>query len=571
VGNDIQKPMGAPPGPPPSMAIKPPPMAPPPRNLVQTQQRPAPENIKPIDPNALTKKASLANISSPNLANGQPQPPSSPARGPPPRFPGAPIYGDPQLSDNPNGIVNRGAAPPKFSESARPTMPKKPGAVSMFEKPLQPQEVAPAKGPLPTGAPRPGPPPRGPGLPANPSPLLQTEPSADSTVAPKARIPRPLPPKPQPAGIPEGNPLPPEEKPEKEGAKEPPPVKPVPNRNRAPPREDPDAVANKASKTEIKAPDTEAPFVKGRKAAVEEEYVPRRQRRDAEFESSSSEEDTNGVKVKKIRIKKPAKTTPGTPATQPPVSEQQLSPASAPAPTPGHVPPPSQMSAPSSKSIVPADDVQKQLTIAQTPPKDQPVQSVSQTPQQQIVLHTVDKDVPPVDVGDEVTGTDVIAAPLQDVKDEGFALDFQSKIAKNLKNGRLSIRCIAGIDVRRKDDLNKIPRTDPYLKFKLGAAERHSWITTQIKRKQDNNPKFDDEIVHFDVLDPIKYVMNEDLHLVIELWNKSTLKDECMGTVAMSVVRFFSKPFMAFEEKVPVCYPNTKKVNGKVIWKLWLH
>jgi hypothetical protein len=101
-------------------------------------------------------------------------------------------------------------------------------------------------------------------------------------------------------------------------------------------------------------------------------------------------------------------------------------------------------------------------------------------------------------------------------------------------------------------------------RFKLGAAERHQWITTQVKRKQDNNPNFEDEIIHFDVLDPINYVMNEDLHLVIELWNKSTLKDECMGTVAMSVVRFFSKPYMAFEEKVPVCYPNTKKTNGKV-------
>jgi len=171
----------------------------------------------------------------------------------------------------------------------------------------------------------------------------------------------------------------------------------------------------------------------------------------------------------------------------------------------------------------------------------------------------VDKEVPPVDVSDEIIASDAIAPPKSD-----FELDFGSKLAKTLRNGRLSIRCIAGIDVRRKDDLNKVPRTDPYLRFKLGAAERHSWATTQIKRKQDGHPRFDDEIVHFDVLDPIKYVMNEDLHLVIELWNKSTLKDECMGVVTMSVVRFFSKPFMSFEEKVPLVYPNSKKPNGKV-------
>jgi hypothetical protein len=485
VGNDIQRPMGAPPGPPPSMAIKPPPMAPPPRGLVQTQQRPAPENIKPVDPNALNKKPSLVNVMSPNAANNPNANQLNP-RAPPPRFPGAPINGDIQLSDNLNG-VNKGAAPPKFSESARPQMPKKPGAVSMFDKPNnQPQEVAPAKGPLPPNAPRPGPPPRGPGLaaspnaPSQPSPqqsqqsMVPTEPTADPTVAPKARIPRPLPPKPQPAGIPEGVPLPPEDKPDKEGVKDPAPVKPVPNRNRAPPKDDPEAEENKRkqqAKSEIKPPDTEAPFVKGRKVAAEEEYVPRRQRADPEFESSSSEEDANGVKIKKIRTKKPVKPEPGTTVVpqSPATPAQQLQTAGSPAPAPAVTP--------STKQLPPSEPTDDAIKLLAQHAEESPriaeqaiIPSPAPAPKPSAVA---DKDVPPVDVRDEVMGTDVIAAPLggetthadSETGEEGFALDFQSKIAQNLRNGRLSIRCIAGIDVRRKDDLNKIPRTDPYLRY----------------------------------------------------------------------------------------------------------
>lgn len=548
---EIKKPPGAPPGPPPAAAIKPPPMAPPPRTLMQTQQRPPLEGIKPIE---ASKLATAANPS-PNVSVKTPAQPVNSGRGPPPRV----IFPDQSNLDEP--INMKGAAPPKLNMAARPSpVSRKAGAISMFE--TQPEVVAIAeKKPntieppqaLPQGAPRPGPPPRGVVVAADPT-------------LPMVRTPRPLPPRPQPAGIPEGHPLPPESKPEKV-VKDVAPVKPAPNRNRAPPRHDPDA---RPEKFDVKPPDTEPPFVKGRKVEAEEIFVPRRQRENPEFESSSDEEgDESNRQTRKTKPKIPA-TVAQSIASEIKVPEAQvidsksesligspeavgLTPAAAlsaaPAPVPSADPALASVSAPASAAAVPSSSL--------VPASDPSMIPISTLPRN--VLSTGDKDIPPEDVVDEILTTDFIAPPSAE-----FTLDFTSKLAKQLTNGRLSIRCIEGIDVRRKDDLNKIPRTDPFLRFRLGAAERHPWVTTSVKRKQDNNPKFDDEIVHFDVLDPIKYILDEDLHLTIELWNKSTLRDECMGTVSMSVVRFFGKPYIAFEERVPVCYPGTRKVNGKV-------
>jgi hypothetical protein len=135
-----------------------------------------------------------------------------------------------------------------------------------------------------------------------------------------------------------------------------------------------------------------------------------------------------------------------------------------------------------------------------------------------------------------------------------------SAIGKELSRGRLSIKCIEGLDIRRRNDTDRIPRNDPFLKFRLTSTsalkngynnndddnsitntnnDLLKWKTTVTKRKQDSNPKFDDEVVFFDLLDPMEFVVNNDVQLFVELWNKSTLNDEKVGTVSLSVVRFF--------------------------------
>ena len=112
-----------------------------------------------------------------------------------------------------------------------------------------------------------------------------------------AKAPRPLPPKMQPPGIPEGQPLPPTDVPE--GSKKTPaPVRPLPEKGRHAPSIDPQKVV----KEKFVAPDPPLdppPYQKGVKVqATEEVFVPRREREDPEFESSSDEEDKDFPSVK---------------------------------------------------------------------------------------------------------------------------------------------------------------------------------------------------------------------------------------------------------------------------------
>jgi len=130
--------------------------------------------------------------------------------------------------------------------------------------------------------------------------------------------------------------------------------------------------------------------------------------------------------------------------------------------------------------------------------------------------------------------------------------EHEDALAAGLKGGRFSIRCIEGIDIKRKSDPNKIPRTDPYIKFKMGIAEKWPWKQTEVVRKQDNHPSFNNEIISFDIIDPGAYIFGTDLQLVIELWNKGSFKDELLGAVTMSVTRFLKNPFIVFNEKMPI-------------------
>jgi Ca2+-dependent lipid-binding protein len=133
-----------------------------------------------------------------------------------------------------------------------------------------------------------------------------------------------------------------------------------------------------------------------------------------------------------------------------------------------------------------------------------------------------------------------------------------------LKGGRLTIRCIEGTGLRKRDDRSVNPRVDPYIKFKLGAADKHPWKQTKVKRKQDSNPKFDNEVITFDVITPGEYITDEEIHLNIEVWNKGTFKDELLGVVTMSTTRFFQNPYISFEENVPVALPGDRSSTSKV-------
>ena len=77
-----------------------------------------------------------------------------------------------------------------------------------------------------------------------------------------------------------------------------------------------------------------------------------------------------------------------------------------------------------------------------------------------------------------------------------------SEITKILPRGRFSIKVKEATDIRKRDDTSKAPKTDVFVRVKLGIAERHPYKATKVKRKQGLNPKFDNEIISFDITDP---------------------------------------------------------------------
>lgn len=192
-----------------------------------------------------------------------------------------------------------------------------------------------------------------------------------------------------------------------------------------------------------------------------------------------------------------------------------------------------------------------------------PVEEIKKEEEETIGFGT--SEAPPPSMAPPEAFTSVAASTIGETLDKHFD---DSALGKTLTRGRLSIRCLEGLDIRRKDDRDRIPRNDPFLKFRLGAAERLPWKSTDVRRKQDGNPDFGNELITFDVTDPAQFVLNEDVQLCIELWNKSLMRNELIGSVSMSVVRFFKQPYVSFTEKVPIYYPGANRTTMKLVLEM---
>lgn len=51
----------------------------------------------------------------------------------------------------------------------------------------------------------------------------------------------------------------------------------------------------------------------------------------------------------------------------------------------------------------------------------------------------------------------------------------------------------------------------------------------------------------------------------MECWNKGTFKDEPMGGVSLSVVRFMKQPFTSYTERLPIYYQGSKTSQSKLV------
>jgi hypothetical protein len=327
-----------------------------------------------------------------------------------------------------------------------------------------------------------------------------------------------------------------------------------------------------------------------------EVIIPRRDREHPEFESSSEEEDEDGNRRKKVKsdawakekkppdFVEPPKTpvTPGS-TTFRPAAQGTWQPAAGQERPPLPSEPPPEVDA-SGRVVRPvsADGPLRRKSVemreqeAEKMLKDA-MRDAERQQGRRDSLRAWDKDIsaaPTTDrkpslplnqeailSNDGVPPPDSTALPPTTPKQTADDL----RLARELPRGRISIKCNEGTDFRRKDDVSRNPRTDPYIRFRLGVAEKNPWKMTETKRKQTENPKFGGEIVYFDVMEPADFVIAGDLQLVIEVYNKGSIKDELLGAVTMSVVRFFRSPFVTYAEKIPVYLPGQQFTKSKVL------
>lgn len=378
--------------------------------------------------------------------------------------------------------------------------------------------------------PRTPPPPRPPGSAAGPGGMI--------------RAPRPLPPRIIPPGIPEGQPLPPSTKVDNIFKQPPAPSRAPPlgvGGGRAPPKEDPEEYEARmlAKRTQQPpAPTTEPPLLRVKKPRDEGIVLKRREKDMPEFESSDEEEEQPDYVKQPLPFGVLKQAVPKTTAQIKEEEEQAKKDAAAAARA-------AALAATRRKSI--GGESISSATVTAPPLTNAPAREKE---------NKLQGFLPSAPTGANSTGLGV-----EQTQHKHFD---ESKLGATLTRGRFSIKCMEGHDIRRKDDPDHVPRNDPFIRFKLGAADRHTWKNTATHRKQGSNPQFLDEIISFDVLDPAQYVFEEDLQLCIELWNKSVTKNELVASVTMSVVRFFKQPFISYREKVPIYYPGATRTPMKV-------
>jgi Ca2+-binding EF-hand superfamily protein len=460
------------------------------------------------------------------------------------------------------GAINRnmgamGAGPPADpKDTARSVGGSKKQGIAPINTPVQ----APAGGPSDFKGPRPR-------APFNPNMTGQGGPRGfgappRSEMGESGKQSRPGAPHIHPAGIPDGASLPPDNK-FKDPEKFPPAsTKMPPDRGRAPPRVKP---GEKVKVPDPEAPDeATAPTKRGKVVKVEEEvYVPRRERDNPEFESSSSDEDKKSKKADKpiAKKKEPVKsvtpaqdTSSGVTASAAELKAEEEAKAAMKGDATAAV-------KEDAKSVEIDEKVQKEESDDEDRPPiielDDEKKTGSGSESEDEITDTI--NVPPT-LGVSMATSQFVPPP-PEVYEPNFDT---SNLSKLLTPGRLSVKCIGGINVRRKDEVNKVPKQDPFLKMKLGAAERFPYKSSSVVRKADDCPDFGGEIISFDVLDPRELMFNGDIQITIECWNKGTFKEESMGSISLSVVRFMQQPFMQYEEKLPLLFPGQKTSQSKV-------
>ncbi|ETP34389.1 hypothetical protein F442_17312 [Phytophthora nicotianae P10297] len=150
------------------------------------------------------------------------------------------------------------------------------------------------------------------------------------------------------------------------------------------------------------------------------------------------------------------------------------------------------------------------------------------------------KDAPPQPPKSAPPPLPVQTEPEKDVAAEAAAS--LAAIQKLLRRGRLSFTLLEARELRRKGGPVDAKRfsADAFVKIAVGTNPLSALEKRSKTLKKSGTPViFHEEIVAFDLTDPVAIVTDGDLPIKIEIFDENLLSDELLGEVKFSALRFF--------------------------------
>ncbi|KAG7395778.1 hypothetical protein PHYBOEH_003176 [Phytophthora boehmeriae] len=118
----------------------------------------------------------------------------------------------------------------------------------------------------------------------------------------------------------------------------------------------------------------------------------------------------------------------------------------------------------------------------------------------------------------------------------------QTALEKLLRRGRLSFTLLEARDLRRKGAPVDAKRfsADAYVKFAMGTNPLSALEKRSKTLKKSGIPViFHEEVVSFDLTNPVELVTDGDIPIKIEVFDENLLSDELLGEIQISAMRFF--------------------------------
>lgn len=130
--------------------------------------------------------------------------------------------------------------------------------------------------------------------------------------------------------------------------------------------------------------------------------------------------------------------------------------------------------------------------------------------------------------------------------------------------GRLSVKCIEAINLRRKDRNQSKTLLNSFVRLTLGPKEDGFVQSSKWQHDVSHSPSFNNEVISFDIETPgdIVCFKANDIKLTIEVIDSNPLESFIMGKVTISAMRFFKG--LTQSEWIPLYQRNDESSNSSI-------